>query len=247
MPESLNNADAGDLDAKASSSRRRLAQWIAAVFGLSLITAVVWSYSTNGIVHELLRSDTDSAAKVKAFQHYFEQLGPTAPIVYIIFVVIEVVVAPIPGIMLYAPGGLLFGGFWGGLLSLIGNTLGAGISCQLVRLFGSRVIRAFSEVNAIKRCEAQLAERGAWIILLLRINPLTSSDLVSYAAGLTRIPTWKVMLGTLVGMAPLCWGQSYLSKEAFERFPVLIYPLIAGGVVYVAVVIWILRGLMSKR
>ena len=48
---------------------------------------------------------------------------------------VEVVVAPIPGTMLYAPGGVIFGGFLGGLLSLAGNVIGAGIACRLMRAF----------------------------------------------------------------------------------------------------------------
>jgi len=229
------------------NSRKKLAQAIAIFLLLGLVAAIVWSYLSDGLVFQLFRRDLDSAAKVEVLKTYFVRLGPTAPFVYVLFVIVEVVVAPIPGLILYAPGGLLFGGFVGGLLSLIGNTLGAGIACQLVRLFGSRIIYALSEVGGVQRISKQLESRGMWIILLLRINPLTSSDLVSYTAGVTKIPTWKVMLGTLIGMAPLCWGQSYLSKEAFERFPALIYPLAIAAVIYVVCVILILRSMFSRQ
>ena len=56
-------------------------------------------------------------------------LEKLAPLAYVGCVMLEVLVAPIPGIMLYAPGGVVFGGLMGGFLSLIGNTLGAGIAC----------------------------------------------------------------------------------------------------------------------
>jgi uncharacterized membrane protein YdjX (TVP38/TMEM64 family) len=79
-----------------------------------------------------------------------------------------------------------------------------------------------------------------WLILLLRVNPLTSSDLVSYAAGLAGIPVWKVMLGTLPGMAPLCWAQAYLADGILRAVPQLLYPLLVLCGIYAAIVVWVL-------
>jgi uncharacterized membrane protein YdjX (TVP38/TMEM64 family) len=89
-----------------------------------------------------------------------------------------------------------------------------------------------------------LEKRGSWLVFLLRLNPLTSSDLVSYAAGFTRIPVWKVMLATACGMAPLCFAQAALSDGLFRSFPVLIYPLLAACALYVVVVLIVLRRLL---
>jgi len=151
------------------------------------------------------------------------------------------VVAPIPGLALYAPGGMIFGGFWGGLLALVGNVLGAGIATAIANslarpLFGPRL------AEGIDRYRPRLQRRGVAVICLLRINPLTSSDLVSYAAGLAGISVPRVMLGTLLGMAPLCFAQAYLSEALFDELPWLIYPLLALTAGYlVAAVLWLRR------
>ena len=76
------------------------------------------------------------------------------------------------------------------------------------------------------------------------MNPLTSSDIVSYAAGLTPLSTATVMIGTGIGMLPLCYAQAYLSMGLFTMFPWLIWPLAVGCVGYVivgAVAIWKIR------
>jgi uncharacterized membrane protein YdjX (TVP38/TMEM64 family) len=86
-----------------------------------------------------------------------------------------------------------------------------------------------------------------WLILLLRINPLTSSDLVSYAAGLTGIPVWKVMIGTLLGMAPLCWIQAYLADGILRAIPQLLYPVMILCGIYAVVVIWVVARLYRRR
>jgi uncharacterized membrane protein YdjX (TVP38/TMEM64 family) len=146
----------------------------------------------------------------------------------------------------YAPGGVLFGGFWGGLLSLSGNVAGAGIACQLTRvLIGERAEKYLAR-SALAPYEARITRSGMWVIFLLRVNPLTSSDLVSYAAGLTHLAVWKVMLATLAGMAPLCFAQAYLAEGLLAAFPRLVYPLVAACAVYALVVVWVLTNLLKK-
>jgi uncharacterized membrane protein YdjX (TVP38/TMEM64 family) len=165
----------------------------------------------------------------------------------VIVVAIEVILAPIPGTLLYLPGGVVFGWLVGGAASLAGNALGAGIACQVMRVLGGPYVESFLERSAIRKYQAFIERRGFWFILLLRVNPLTSSDLVSYAAGLTRMPVWKVMLGTLFGMAPLCFVQAYFAQEIFTVFPALIYPLIIIGLLYAVYVVKIIRQMARQR
>lgn len=208
--------------------------------------ATAWSYASHGIVFTLLRSDLSAADKVAILQQFFESFGAAAPLVYMAMVTAEVVLAPLPGLMLYAPGGVVFGGFWGGLLSLAGNVLGAGIACQLMRILGRPYIERYLQRESLQAYESQLVRSGAWIVFLLRLNPLTSSDLVSYAAGATRMPAWKVMLGTLFGMAPLCWAQAYLADGILSAFPSLIYPLLAACAIYTVGAVWTLKKLSAR-
>ncbi len=214
------------------------------VFGVScvlLLGLLAWSYRTDGIVAALLQPGASADQRVESLRTFFQGWGALAPVVYVGFVTIEVVVAPIPGLMLYAPGGLVFGGFWGGLLSLVGNVLGAGIAAEMMRTFrGDRVQRLLSKPK-IRALVERLSDAGAWVIFALRVNPLTTSDLVSYAAGLAGIPTWKVMLGTFFGMAPLCFVQAYLANELFRVVPWLIYPLILLCVAYAGIALYVVR------
>ena len=207
--------------------------------------ALGYSWSTSGIVYDLLRPDSDATTRLAALQSFFARQGPLAPVLYVAFVIVEVVIAPIPGLLLYAPGGMLFGPWWGGTLSLIGNVLGAGLACALTRTFGETFLRRMVASSALDPIQKLLERRGGWIILALRANPLTSSDLVSYAAGFTRIRVSVVMLATGIGMAPLCYVQAYLSDSIFRAFPIMIYPLLALCLLYaLAMVIMVFR---SKR
>jgi uncharacterized membrane protein YdjX (TVP38/TMEM64 family) len=234
------------LEAREDASRKGLLTRGLAVAAIAVVGGLVgWSYASGGIFHVLLRSGP-AEEKVAALRAFFAGFGVAAPLAYVAFVVLEVVIAPIPGTMLYAPGGVIFGGFWGGLLSLAGNVIGAGIACQLMRVFLGQRAEEYLERSSLARYEEPITRHGAWVIFLLRVNPLTSSDLVSYAAGLTHLSVWKLMLGTLAGMAPLCFAQAYLADGLLSAFPHLVYPLVAACVVYGLVVIWVVIGLMKR-
>ncbi|MDA1231011.1 MAG: hypothetical protein O2856_09575, partial [Planctomycetota bacterium] len=93
---------------------------------------------------------------------------------------------------------------------------------------------------ALERC-------GGWVIVLLRLNPLTSSDLVSYAAGFTRIRIRTVMLATGIGMTPLCFAQAWLSDSIFNKWPDLLWPLLILSLVYVIIVTVVVARLLRPR
>lgn len=208
---------------------------------LLLVLLIGWSWQTQGIVYDLFGGDIDATSRVERLKQYFVSFGVFAPLVYVFFVVVEVVVAPIPGLMLYAPGGIVFGPALGGTLSLIGNIIGAGIACAVTRSLGINWLTRFFEPDKLERAQNEIETRGVLLIFLLRLNPLTSSDVVSYAAGLTRIPIWKVMLVTGCGMAPLCFAQAWLAEGLITAFPGLIYPLLIACGIYVICVVIVVR------
>jgi uncharacterized membrane protein YdjX (TVP38/TMEM64 family) len=219
---------------------------IAIFLGL-LVCYAAWSYLAGGIVNLLLDPNIPSELRVARIQSYFAEWGAAGPLAYMLIVMIEVILAPIPGTVLYLPGGVIFGWFVGGTMSLAGNVLGAGIACQVMRTLGGPYVESFLERSVLKKYETIIERRGLWFIFLLRVNPLTSSDLVSYAAGLTRVPVWKVMTGTLLGMAPLCFVQAYFAQEIFTIFPRLLYPLILIGILYALYVVKVIRRVTQQR
>ena len=212
----------------------------------ALLVLAGWSWWSGGVVFDMLRTDWDSARKVARLRDYFAGWGLWAPVIYVGFVTVEVLVAPLPGLILYIPGGMIFGPLLGGALALIGNMAGAGLACGLVRsVRGAQCDRFFSEPKR-QRIQQQIETRGGWLIFWLRLNPLTSTDLVSYAAGFTRIPIRQVVLATGLGIAPLCFIQAALSDSVFRKFPQLIYPLIGVCAVYLVAAIMLVRRTITQ-
>ena len=206
----------------------------------------MWSWWSGGLIAVVVQSASDGQETVERLRSLILGTGAWAPVVYVLAVVVEVMVAPIPGALLYAPGGAIFGGFLGGTLSLAGNVIGAGLATWLGATLGARVT-GNSDSSKLQQIAARVRERGLLVVVLLRINPLTSSDLVSYAAGLAGVAVWRVAVGTAIGMAPLCYAQAYASEWIFRALPGSGLVLLGLAAAYVAFIGWLLfRGTLSR-
>ena len=218
--------------------------WVLLTITFLLLGTALALYLHRDLIHLLFDASVSSADKLAAIKERFLSYGALAPFLYTLIVIVEVVIAPIPGMFLYLPGGAIFGGLLGGTLALIGNVLGAGLAALFMRsLVSKQRIDKGWESPRMWRLQQLIEKHGLLIVILLRLNPATSSDLVSYAAAFTpmRVPT--LMLGTLIGMAPLCYAQSYLVSSIFTAFPWLLWPMVIAFFVYVAVVCWVLASM----
>ena len=218
-----------------------------ALLVLGIVAVLVWamsSYASHGVVYLLVAGNPQQAAWLQRLRDYVARWGRLAPVIYVLLVIVEVIVAPIPPV-LYAPAGAIFGGFLGGTLSLIGNVLGAMIACFLGSLIGDRFVPK-KETPQFLKYRDLLRDRGLWVVLVLRANPLTSSDIVSYAAGITGVPVWKVGVGTLIGLAPLCYVQAYFAERIFDVIPLRL--IVLGTAVIIGAFVFIIaRSLTQQR
>lgn len=194
----------------------RVAGFVAtALLALTLVGLTV-SYLQDGLIAQLLAAEMTSTSRLELLREWVASFGAWSGLVYVALVTVEVVVAPLPGPLLYAPAGYLFGTFLGGTLALLGNLLGAYLAYSLARLWGEELSLNLSE-DLVER----LSARGFLLVFLLRLNPLTSSDLVSYAAGLARLPAAQVVLATGLALTPSCYLYAWLAQAIFTRYPTL--------------------------
>lgn len=125
-----------------------------------------------------------------------------APVVSALLIQVQAVIAPLPSFPLMYANGLLFGTWWGGLLSWVSILLSAALCFGLARLFGRPLVERFVSTAALAWADRHLARYGPGAVLVGRLIPLTSFDLLSYAAGLTRMRVGPFCVATGIGMAP---------------------------------------------
>jgi uncharacterized membrane protein YdjX (TVP38/TMEM64 family) len=117
----------------------------------------------------------------------------------------------LPGGVLSIGGGFFFGLWWGFLIILVGNLIGAAVSFFLSRVLGRRWLSRKLERNPMLEALEPTLQREGWkIILLSQLHPLFPTSLLNYLYGLTTIRFRTCMLWIAVGQAPGLFLYAYL-------------------------------------
>lgn len=110
---------------------------------------------------------------------------------------------PFPAEIIACANGMVFGPFWGTVITWVGAMLGAAAAFGLVRVLG----RPFLERVLSPRHRAQISvwshDYGGRTLLTSRLIPVIAFNLINYAAALTRISWWTFLWATGVGILPL--------------------------------------------
>ncbi len=140
--------------------------------------------------------------KLGALRDWIQALGAWGPLVFFVLYV-AAAVAAIPGSALTVTGGVLFGSFWGVILTLHAATLGAALAFLVSRsLARQAVVRWLGQNRNFQRLDRLTAEHGAIIVALTRLVPIFPYNLLNYGFGLTKVPFWTYVLWTWLCMLP---------------------------------------------
>lgn len=136
-------------------------------------------------------------AKLQAFVAWLGWFGPLA---LILLNILQIVVAPIPGYVVQAVSGLLFGPFWGGLWGAIGLLLGAMLAMWLARTFGRFWVERLLGPDRLDQWLSRVSGDNAGLWLLLLAVP--TGDLPYFLAGLATVSYVRILLLTLIIRVP---------------------------------------------
>lgn len=137
------------------------------------------------------------------FQALVDSYGVWGRVIFVGMVVLQVVVAFIPGEPIELAAGYAFGFLEGTLLTLGGMVIGSWIVFVLVKRFGVKLVEVFFAPEKIKGFsflkDPKKSETLAFILMLL---PGTPKDFLSYFAGLTPLTSGKWLLIVTIGRIP---------------------------------------------
>lgn len=161
------------------------------LLAMLLLTLLLW--------RPLVRIVSDPAS----FRDWIEEKGVWGPLIYIGSVILQVIIALIPGEPFEIAGGYAFGAIWGTLYALIGATVGGMLVFFAVRRFGVKLARTFFSQEKLDSLRfLQSTKRRDFLFFLIFMIPGTPKDLLSYFAGLTKIKPWTWLLISSVGRLP---------------------------------------------
>lgn len=143
---------------------------------------------------------------------FLERAGPFAPFAFMGAMALAVVVSPLPSLPLDIAAGAHFGPLLGTLYAATGALVGSMLSFMIARLLGRQFIEKLlgGHISFCQDCSDHLLTR---IVLVSRLIPVLSFDLISYGAGLTKMSLRNFALATFFGQLPLTFV--YVSSGAF--------------------------------
>ncbi len=189
-----------------------------------------------------LLADTDLAAMLndpESLRLWVARIGWLGPAALMGVLALAIVVSPLPSAPIALAAGAAYGHFLGTVYVVGGAAAGALTAFMIARVLGGdRLRRVFGERLSMGLLGSQT--RLMALVFGLRLLPFVSFDIVSYAAGLTPIATWRFALATLAGVTPVSFllthfGDTLVGGELEAiGFAVLALGLLTGGSILIA-------------
>ena len=176
-----------------------------AILGIGLLA--VWQFAPS------VFAEARSLLEPERLETLVARAGLWGPVLIVTLMTIAVVASPIPSAPIALAAGAAYGHLWGTVQVVIGAELGALIAFGLARVLGHDVLRR--GVGG-RPGAGLLGSQNALTatVLASRLMPFVSFDMISYAAGLSRLHAWRFALATLAGIIPASFLLAHFGGEA---------------------------------
>ena len=174
---------------------------------------------------------------IAGLRDYILSFGLWAPVASCFLMVLQALVAPVPSFLITFANGLAFGVFWGWMLSLFGHVLAAAVCFGISRSLGRVPVEVLVGKTGLQSADRWFARWGIYAVFVGRLIPGVAFDVVSYAAGLTRMRFRNFLVATALGILPQTFLYSYLGRQAPQYVGLFLVTsaLVVAAVVTVAI------------
>nr|WP_242948356.1 TVP38/TMEM64 family protein [Clostridium frigidicarnis] len=169
---------------------------------------------------------------------YILGFGVWAPVVSFLLMIFQSVAAPLPAFLITFANAAIFGWVKGAILSWASAMAGTVLCFYIARFLGRDSVEKLTSKFALKDIDSFFEKYGNYAILIARLLPFISFDLVSYAAGLTTMSFWSFFWATGVGQLPATIVYSYIGGQltgGTKKFVFGLLMLFAASVLVVLV------------
>ena len=191
-------------------------RWLLAlIMGALLVVLVIYWRPLVALLEDLPR-----------LRAWLRDLGPWGPVALIALNAAQIVLAPVPGQLVQAVAGYLFGLWPGAIYGALGMALGGTLSMSLGRLYGRPLITRSVGEERLAHWErvAHTDSPLVWAVLMLPIF----GDIPYLIVGLTKPPIWKVLGITLIIRGPSVILYAAMGAGTISGPPYLLITLVVG-------------------
>ncbi|OAB40892.1 TVP38/TMEM64 family protein [Paenibacillus glacialis] len=155
---------------------------------------------------------------IDKFRNYILSMGKLGPTVFILFQILQTVIAPIPGEVIQIAGGYIYGDLLGSIYTIAGMLLGAIIAFYFARFLGGSFIGNLMKKKKFQWMIDMMDNKKISVILLFFfLVPGLPKDLLIYVAGLTLIKPLRFFGILLVGRLPWLVASVSVGSNIYQK------------------------------
>ncbi|MCT4661924.1 MAG: TVP38/TMEM64 family protein [Tissierellales bacterium] len=191
-----------------TQAKKRNKVWIRLAFVLAILGSYFLIPQVKLQVNQVVM--LFSMANIETIKQYILSFGIWAPVISFFLMIFQSLMAPLPAFLITFANAGLFGWLWGALLSWASAMAGASLCFLLARFLGREFVEKLNSKGTLNQIEEFFDKHGKYAILIARLLPFMSFDIVSYAAGLTSMSFWSFFWATGLGQLPATLIYSYV-------------------------------------
>lgn len=150
---------------------------------------------------------------VNSLQEWINSFGTMGVVIFLVAYVFACVFL-LPGSAFTIAAGIIFGPVKGGILALVGATIGATAAFIIARfLLRDLIVSKFGNNPIFKKIDDGVAQNGSSFLILTRLVPVFPFNLQNYAYGLTGIGLGTYVLVSFLTMAPGAFIFAYMAGD----------------------------------
>lgn len=169
----------------------------------------------------------------ESFQQYVASFGAWAPLAFFGLQFFQVIISPIPGSVTTLAGGVLFGFFYGFLLSMAAVFLGSLGAFLLGKKFGRPLVERIAGKDIVDKYMNSVSSRQRILLILMFFLPFFPDDILCLIAGLSALSLpsfalivlitrpWGLLFSALVGSGFISmpiWGWAIIAVVGVAAF-----------------------------
>lgn len=191
---------------------RKKKNWIGKAIVILLFAAAILAYMWVPPVHDLYNEIARmfTSGDFIVVRKFVESYGAYAAAVSFALMILQSIAAPLPAFLLTFANANLFGWWQGAILSWSSAMAGATVCFYIARILGRDAVEKITSKAGLKQIDIFFEKHGRLSILIARLLPFISFDIVSYAAGLTSMSFGSFFVATGIGQLPATIIYSYV-------------------------------------
>ncbi|ASM35257.1 DedA family protein [Campylobacter sputorum subsp. bubulus] len=186
-----------------------------------------------------------SSLSIEKVIEFLRSYGKTAAIVSFVLMVLAAVLAPIPQFLITLSNAAIFGWIGGAALSWTSAMAGAALCFFIAKYLGRDAVEKIVSKKVLDSSDAYFARYGEHTILVCRLLPFVSFDLISYAAGLTNMKFKSFFIATGIGQLPATLVYSYFGGNFSGGAKLIFISLML--LFAISIIIYIAKSIYEKK